>query len=119
MVSRMSDLDWSLVRAFLAVAEKGSLSAAARLVGASQPTLGRQVRQLEEQLSRVLFHRKAKGLELTESGQSLLEPARAMHRAMVEIELTAAGQQTQATGAVRITASETVSVYILPPIWPG
>jgi DNA-binding transcriptional LysR family regulator len=116
MVSRMSDLDWSLVRAFLAVAEKGSLSAAARLLGASQPTLGRQVRQLEEQLGQVLFHRKAKGLDLTESGQSLLEPARAMHRAMVEIELTAAGQQTQAAGAVRITASETVSVYILPPI---
>ena len=116
MVSRMSDLNWSLIRAFLAVAEKGSLSAAARLLGASQPTLGRQVRQLEEQLGQVLFHRKAKGLDLTEGGQSLLEPARAMHRAMVEIELTAAGHQPQAAGAVRITASETVSVYILPPI---
>lgn len=116
MVSRMSDIDWSLVRAFLAVAEKGSLSAAGRLLGTSQPTLGRQVRQLEDLLGQVLFHRKPKGLELTANGQSLLEPARNMHRAMIEIELTAAGQQTEATGTVRITASDTVSVYILPPI---
>ncbi len=112
----MSDIDWSLVRAFLAVAEKGSLSAAGRLLGTSQPTLGRQVRQLEDLLGQVLFHRKPKGLELTANGQSLLEPARIMHRAMIEIELTAAGQQTEATGTVRITASDTVSVYILPPI---
>ncbi|QFT98049.1 HTH-type transcriptional regulator CysL [Roseovarius sp. THAF8] len=116
MVSRISDIDWSLVRAFLAVAEKGSLSAAGRLLGTSQPTLGRQVRQLEDLLGQVLFHRKPKGLELTANGQSLLEPARNMHRAMIEIELTAAGQQTEATGTVRITASDTVSVYILPPI---
>ncbi|MFN3209503.1 MAG: LysR family transcriptional regulator [Roseovarius sp.] len=112
----MSDLDWSLVRTFLAVAETGSLSAAARVVGASQPTLGRQVRQLEQQLGQVLFHRRPKGLELTQSGQSLMDPAKTMHRAMVEIELTAAGQQTEASGAVRITASESVSIYILPPI---
>ncbi|WP_428513624.1 LysR family transcriptional regulator [Roseovarius sp.] len=112
----MSDIDWSLVRAFLAVAEKGSLSAAGRLLGTSQPTLGRQVRQLEDLLGQVLFHRKPKGLELTANGQSLLEPARNMHRAMIDIELTAAGQQTEATGTVRITASDTVSVYILPPI---
>lgn len=112
----MSDLDWSLVRAFLAVAESGSLSAAARVVGASQPTLGRQIRQLEESLGQVLFHRKPKGLDLTECGQALVEPAQVMHRAMVEIELAAAGQQTETTGAVRITASESVSVYILPPI---
>ncbi|WP_420557347.1 LysR family transcriptional regulator [Roseovarius sp.] len=112
----MSDIDWSLVRAFLAVAEKGSLSAAGRLLGTSQPTLGRQVRQLEDLLGQVLFHRKPKGLELTANGHSLLEPARNMHRAMIEIELTAAGQQTEATGTVRITASDTVSVYILPPI---
>ncbi|WP_261391414.1 LysR family transcriptional regulator [Roseovarius atlanticus] len=112
----MSDIDWSLVRAFLAVAEKGSLSAAGRLLGTSQPTLGRQVRQLEDLLGQALFHRKPKGLELTANGQSLLEPARNMHRAMIEIELTAAGQQTEATGTVRITASDTVSVYILPPI---
>lgn len=112
----MSDIDWSLVRAFLAVAENGSLSAAARLLGTSQPTLGRQVHQLEDLLGQVLFHRKPKGLELTANGQSLLEPARNMHRAMIAIELTAAGQQTEATGTVRITASDTVSVYILPPI---
>ncbi|MEO1138296.1 MAG: LysR family transcriptional regulator [Pseudomonadota bacterium] len=116
MAKRISELDWSLVRAFLVVAQTGSLSAAARAIGASQPTLGRQIRQLEEDLGQVLFHRQPKGLDLTDCGRALLAPAQKMHHAMVEIELTAAGQQTDVEGAVRITASDTVSVYILPPI---
>lgn len=116
MANPFDSLDWSLVRAFLAVAETGSLSAAARELGASQPTLGRQIRQLEADLRQVLFTRQPKGLILTDNGRALLEPARRMQTAVTEIELTAAGQQTQAEGSVRITASETMSVYMLPPI---
>jgi len=116
MANPFDSLDWSLVRAFLAVAETGSLSAAAREVGASQPTLGRQVRQLETDLKQVLFRRQPKGLDLTENGRTLLEPARRMKAAVTEIELAAAGQQNQIEGSVRITASETMSIYMLPPI---
>lgn len=115
----VSPLDWSLVRAFLAVADCGSLSAAARHLGASQPTLGRQIRQLEDDLQQVLFHRQAKGLMLTEGGQLLMGPARRMQAALNEIELTAAGRQTQIEGSVRITASVMFSVYILPPVIAG
>ena len=112
----ISSLDWSLVRAFLAVAETGSLSAAARHLGASQPTLGRQIRQLESDLQQVLFQRQPKGLALTDQGCLLIPPARRMQAALAEIELTAAGQQTRVEGSVRITASDMVSLFVLPPI---
>lgn len=108
--------DWALVQAFIAVAEGGSLSAAARVLGQSQPTLGRQIRQLEEQLGAELFVRHARGLALSEAGQSVLPHARQMRAAMQEIALTMAGRDQQLSGTVRITASQIVSQYILPPI---
>lgn len=112
----ISTLDWSLIRAFLAVAETGSLSAAARRLGASQPTLGRQIRQLEEALGQTLFHRRPKGLALSANGHALMPGAQKMQAALHEIELTAAGRQTGLDGSVRITASNMVSMHILPPI---
>ena len=116
MGNSISSCDWSLIRAFLAVAESGSLSGAARNLGSSQPTLGRQIKQLEETLQQVLFHRQAKGFTLSESGQAILEPAQAMRRAMTDIELTAMGRQTALEGTVRITASEMVAQWHLPQI---
>jgi DNA-binding transcriptional LysR family regulator len=116
MEASFETLDWSLIRAFLAVAEHGSLSAAARALGASQPTLGRQIRQLEADLQQVLFQRQPKGLILTENGAALLAPAQRMRAAMHDVALTAAGLQTGMEGPVRITASESVSLNILPGI---
>ncbi|MCC5974452.1 MAG: LysR family transcriptional regulator, partial [Rubellimicrobium sp.] len=109
-------LDWTLLKAFLAVAETGSLSAAARRLGASQPTLGRQIRALEAELGTELFHRQPRGLALTETGTALLAPARAMGEAAGRIALAAAGQDAQLEGTVRITASLAFSVYHLPAI---
>jgi DNA-binding transcriptional LysR family regulator len=109
-------LDWSLVQAFLAVAEHGSLSAAARVLGASQPTIGRQIHAMEEQLGAELFQRHDKGLTLTETGESMLPPARAMRQAIHEIELRAAGTAETLEGAVRITSSIVVGTEHLPPI---
>jgi len=112
----IGNLDWSLVQAFLAVAETGSLSAAARDLKASQPTLGRQIKQIETQLGADLFHRQPRGLSLTETGAALVEPARVMRQAMQQITLTAAGQQETLKGTVRITASTATSCYHMPAI---
>lgn len=98
------------------VAEEGSLSGAARKLGASQPTLGRQIKSLELQLSASLFLRQARGFELTETGAALVGPARAMRDAMGQIALTAAGQSARIEGTVRITASVMTSLYHLPDI---
>lgn len=116
MDNLLTSLDWSLVQAFLAVAETGSLSAAARRLGASQPTLGRQVRAMEDALGVTLFIRKPRGLALSETGAALLIPARAMRAAAGQMSLTAAGRAEGVSGVVRITASLVVSHYLLPPI---
>lgn len=116
MPHALASADWSLIQAFLMVAEEGSLSAAARRLGASQPTLGRQIKTLEQQLNANLFVRQARGLALTETGAALVGPARAMRDAMGQIALTAAGQSAQIDGTVRITASEMTSQFHLPDI---
>ena len=116
MDKRISDVDWSLVQAFLAVAETGSLSAAARALGASQPTLGRQIKAIEAQLGATLFIRQSRGFSLTETGAALMAPAQAMRDAMHQITLTAAGQQEALIGTVRITASVVMAAKEMPPI---
>ena len=108
--------DWNQARAFLATVEEGSLSAAARALGLTQPTLGRQVAALEEQLDIVLFERVGKSLVLTPSGIELLEHVRAMCDAANRISLTASGQSHTIEGRIRITASDMMSAYILPPV---
>lgn len=115
-MDNLAQLDWSLVQAFLSVAETGSLSAAARTLGRSQPTLGRQIRTIEEQLGAELFHRQPRGLELTETGQALLTPARQMREAAGAMAVLAAGREERLEGSVRITASVAVSIFHLPQI---
>jgi len=116
MSKHLSDLDWSLVQSFLAVAETGSLSAAARRLGLSQPTLGRRVREIETALGAEVFRRHAKGLALTETGQAMLGPAQAMREAAGRLALVAAGEDRGLSGPVRITASVVVSHFLLPDV---
>ncbi|MDK3075177.1 LysR family transcriptional regulator [Sedimentitalea sp. JM2-8] len=108
--------DWTLIQSFLAVAETGSLSAAARRLDRSQPTLGRHVTALERSLGTELFERHARGLKLTATGLGMLPLARQMHETMQAIGLTAAGQSQQMRGTVRVTASVFASHHLLPPI---
>ncbi len=106
--------DWTLLRSFLAVAETGSLSAAARLLGQSQPTIGRHVALAEEALGVALFTRHARGLHLTDAGAELLPAARDMGAAAHRLGLTAAGQSQTLEGTVRVTASVVVAHFHLP-----
>lgn len=108
--------DWNLLRAFAATAEAGSLSAAARQLGLSQPTLSRQIAALESRLSLMLFERNGRYLQLTDAGRELLPHARDMGAAARQMALVASGQQSDLSGLVRITASEVYSAYLLPPI---
>jgi len=116
MVIGNTSLDWTYVRAFLAVAETGSLSAAARTLGQSQPTLGRHIKAAEAALGATLFVREPGGLQLTEIGRMLLGPAREMAAASARLETLAAGRDMRVSGTVRITASVVVSHYLLPRI---
>ena len=109
-------LDWTLLRSFLAVVETGSLSAAAARAGATQPTLSRHVRDLEESLGVSLFRRSVKGLEPTEAALGLIDDARAMGAAAESLALKAQGRSEVIGGTVRITSSVIVANLILPPI---
>ena len=108
--------DWNQARAFLVTAEEGSLSAAARALGLTQPTLGRQVAALEDSLGVTLFERVGRSLSLTQSGLELLDHVKTMGEAAGRISLTASGQSQTVEGQVCITASELLSVYLLPPV---
>ena len=119
MTGRIEDLDWAYIRSFLVVAETGSLSAAARVVGHSQPTLGRHIKATETALGTELFTRVSSGLRLTEAGITLLGPARQMSDAHARLTTLAAGRDKKLSGTVRITASVVVSHYLLPDIIAG
>lgn len=108
--------DWSLVRSFLAVLEQGSLLAAARQLQSSQPTIGRHVTELESQLGLVLFERTGRGLLPTESALRLAESARAMQLGADALARSVMGADHAISGTVRITASQPVSCYFLPPL---
>ncbi|MEX0955597.1 MAG: LysR family transcriptional regulator [Rhizobiaceae bacterium] len=113
---RSIKFDWNRARAFLVTAEEGSLSAAARALGMAQPTLGRQVDALEEELGVVLFERAGRGLVLTPSGLELLDHVRAMGDAAGRVSLAASGHTQTVEGSICITASEIYSAFVLAPI---
>ncbi|MCC6558656.1 MAG: LysR family transcriptional regulator [Polyangiaceae bacterium] len=108
--------DWNRARAFLVTAEEGSLSAAARALGMTQPTLGRQVTALEEELGVALFERVGRSLRLTAGGADLLDHVRGMGEAANRVSLSASGQSQTIEGAITITASEVISAFLLPPV---
>lgn len=98
--------DWTQARAFLATAEAGSLSKAARGLGLTQPTLSRQVAALEADLGLVLFERVGRSLVLTPTGADLLDHFRDMGTAAERISLAASGHSQAVEGLVSITASD-------------
>lgn len=108
--------DWNRARAFLVTAEEGSLSAAAKALGMAQPTLGRQVDALEEELGVVLFERLGRGLSLTPSGHELLSHVRSMGEAASQMSLAATGRSEALEGSICITATEVTAIYDLAPI---
>ena len=111
-----SRLDWNHLRAFLATVETGSLSAAARRLGLTQPTLGRQITALEAALSLMLFERNGRQLSLTDAGRELIEGVRGMGAAADRLALVASGQRSALSGTVRITASDATAACLLPEV---
>ena len=112
----ITEPDWALLRSFLEVASAGSLSRAAAVLGSSQPTLSRQIAQLEAHLGQSLFERTTRGLRLTEAGAALRAPAERMREQAQQLAMVAAGRAQTLAGTVRITASEIVSAHVLPEL---
>lgn len=111
--------DWERQRAFLAVLREGSLSGAARVLGATQPTVRRRIEDLERQLGVALFTRSPAGLTPTPLARELAAPAEAMAAAAAAFARTASAEAGSTSGTVRITASEVIGMEVLPPILAG
>ncbi len=109
-------IDWNTARAFLMTADTGSLSAAARTLGLTQPTLSRQVAALESDLGVALFERSGKSLILTEAGEGLLAHVRAMGASVDALALAASVRKQTMKGCVRISAVDAYCTYLLPEI---
>lgn len=114
----MRDFDWALVKSFLAVLDSGSMMAAARRLGAQQPTLSRQIAQLESQLGAPLFERTGRGAVPTALALALADGARRMADGADALALAAAGRQRgmAAGGTVRISTSDVAATWLLPPL---
>ena len=112
----MKAIDWNHIRAFHATAVAGSLSAAARQLGLTQPTLSRQVLAFEAELGVTLFERRGRKLVLNQTGMELLDHIRIMGDAADTLVLAANGRVQEIGGRVCISATDTSAAYVLPEI---
>lgn len=113
----MNSFDWDGLRFFIAVAEAGSLTAAAKSLATNQPTVGRQIDKLEQQLGLKLFQRSVKGLSLTEEGVRLLEQSRAIEAQFIRLERGLTGAPGLG-GTVRLALPEGLCLEVLTPRLP-
>lgn len=111
-------MEWSDLRLFLAIARAGTLGAAARKLGLTQPTMGRRLRALELALGQTLFQRTQDGFVLTDEGQAVLLHAERMEEEALAVERALAGG-AQLQGQLRVTASDWFGAHVLTPILAG
>jgi len=110
-------LDWSDVRIFLAIARCGTLGAAAKRAGQTQPTLGRRLRALEEALGHTLFQRTSDGFVLTDDGAAVLSYAERMEEEALGFTRALTGNEMQLTGPLRVSSSDWFGIHILTPVF--
>ncbi|MDJ1018256.1 MAG: LysR family transcriptional regulator [Paracoccaceae bacterium] len=107
-------LSWDHIRTFHAVASHGSLLAASRHLGLTQPTVGRHIDLLEERLGFTLFTRGREGMRLTDKGSDLVATASEMLGTAADFERVASGLEERIEGTIRISANEILGALLLP-----
>ncbi|CAM5762864.1 transcriptional regulator [Labrys miyagiensis] len=108
--------EWSDLRIFLAIAREGTLGAAARRLGQTQPTMGRRLRALEAAVGQTLFQRTADGFVLTDEGSAVLGHAERMEEEAPAMERQLAGSGAQLEGLLRLSSSDWFGTYMLAPV---
>src|SRR3954471_12707859 len=109
-------VDWRDLRIFLAIAREGTLGAAARKIGQTQPTMGRRLRALEKSLGQTLFQRTADGFVLTDEGTAVLRHAERIEEEALALERRASGAETQLDGLLRLSLADWFGTVILSPL---
>jgi molybdate transport repressor ModE-like protein len=107
------NVDWNDLRFFLTLAREGNLTAAARRLGVSHPTVARRIKALEDVIGARVFDRLPDRFVLTAAGEELLADAEAMERAAESIHRRSAGLAGDtAHGTVRISAGEAMTAFL-------
>lgn len=113
--SNLNEPNWNDLRFFLAAAEAGSLSAAARLLGSNQPTVGRHIGALENDLGVKLFQRHPNGLVLSQEGAAVLEQVQLMQNGVQGIRRLIEGDYAELRGSVRMALPEGLCNALVVP----
>jgi DNA-binding transcriptional LysR family regulator len=109
-------MEWGDLRVFLAIAREGTLGAAGRKLGQTQPTMGRRLRALEASVGQALFQRTSDGFVLTDEGSAVLGHAERMEEEALAFQRELAGQEQHLDGVLRITSSDWFGEYVLAPV---
>ena len=98
-------IDWDEIRFFLAVARRGSITAAARDLGVNHSTVSRRIAAFEDSLEVRLFDRVATGYTLTQAGQEMLPSAQRMEEEALSLDRKLFGRDTELNGTLRVTTA--------------
>ncbi len=112
----MHNAEWNDIRVFLAVAEEGTLSGAARRLGVNHSTIYRRVQALEQELGVRLFDRMSDGYALNAAGERMRAKALIMSEAFDDVMRTIGGSDLRLQGELRVATSDTFGTMVLPPI---
>ncbi len=108
-------MDWDKLRSFHAVAEAGSFTRAGELLGLSQSAVSRQISSLEEDLKVALFHRHARGLLLTEQGETLFRAAQEVLAKISTAEALLTDNRDKPSGEMTVTTTVALGANWLVP----
>jgi DNA-binding transcriptional LysR family regulator len=108
--------NWDDLRFVVAVADTGSVSAAARALGVNHATVLRRVAAFEERHGLTVFDRTPMGYSVPREGARLIEAAREAEAAHLAVARIAAGARAPLAGAVRVTSTDSFCQVVLPPI---
>jgi len=110
-------VEWGDLRIFLAIARVGTLGAAARSLGLSQPTMGRRLRALETAVGHTLFQRTGDGFVLTDEGSAVLSHAERIEEEVLAVQRQLAGHDRHLGGALRVASSDWFGIHVLTPVF--
>lgn len=108
-------MDWDDLRTFLAIARQGTLSAAARSLGVTQPTMGRRLAAMEARMGARLLQRTPTGYALTLIGEAVLGNAERAEAEVLAAERAITGKDVTLEGVVRLTTVDTLAARVVAP----
>ncbi len=106
--------NWDDLRYILAVAETGSVSAAARRLGVNHATVLRRIAAFEDESGAELFDKTRRGYTVAPDRARVIEAAREVEAAVESLDRMVAGLQAPLSGKIRVTSTDSLSLFVLP-----